>query len=109
MIVRKIATKNLPDFQRVTSRSGTEREDSFRMRQHSRIPPVRSQLIKLSKVFGHAAPHHLGFASRNRSKLVSPDRRNDKNGMPFMLQDSQMLNKIRYSRMPTSELEPPMT
>jgi len=41
-------------------------------------------------------PHHLALASRNRSRLVSPDRRNDKNGMPFKLQDSQTLNVFIY-------------
>ena len=57
-VQRTTSMKDWPvfnDFQRVSSRRGAEPEYSFRMRQHSPIPPVRSQLIKLSKVFGHAA------------------------------------------------------
>src|SRR4029077_1624065 len=52
--------------------------------------------------------HDLRLA-RKPSKLVSPDRTNSRNRIPLRLHDSQMVNRIKYSRIPPSVHVPPIT
>src|SRR5207302_4610203 len=69
---------------------------------------IRRQVRECERGEKRNREDHFGVA-RKRSNFLSPDRRNSKNDMPLNSHDSYTLNKIRYSRIPASELDPPIT